>query len=552
MSNDSVTINPVLQRSSGVLFLLAQFAPSLAGLGVFLAGMVVILTGVYPVLPDHLPVLTSSIPLPVVEAAHALASLCGLGLLVLAHGLMRRSQGAWALTLTTLSFAAVFCVLRAVDLGIAAGLLGLAGLVLMMRKSFYRPARAFAEPLSLGSFIAIMAVIGASILAGWLAYADAHMQDNVLLHFGFRGDEPRFWRASVLLSLAAFVMGISRLQAAPDLRVSYAGADKLRSILPIIAREPSAHAWLALLGDKDVLISKSGEAFLMYGARGRTLVAMGDPCGDPAEFPELLWRFRELADQRGGYAAFVNISAQNLPLYLDLGLAIRKLGEEARVDLTQFNTEGKSWRNMRNNRSALLRRGFTVEIIPPEGVNAIMPILAQISDRWRTRQNGPEKGFTLGRFDPNYIRNFPVAVARLDGDIIAFANLWQGADQHEIAVDLMRHLPNAPHGVMDVMFIELMLWAKAQGYHWFSLGGAPLSGLAEHPLAPFWSKLGGLVFRKAKRFYRFEGLRAYKQKFGPQWQPYYIATPTGGVAMKVVLDITALVSQPERVTAPRL
>ena len=40
-----------------------------------------------------------------------------------------------------------------------------------------------------------------------------------------------------------------------------------------------------------------------------------------------------------------------------------------------------------------------------------------------------------------------------------------------------------------------MLWGKAQGYQWFNLGMAPLSGLEEHALAPTWHKLGRMVQR---------------------------------------------------------
>jgi len=45
------------------------------------------------------------------------------------------------------------------------------------------------------------------------------------------------------------------------------------------------------------------------------------------------------------------------------------------------------------------------------------------------------------------------------------------------------------------MLIECMLWGRAQGFRWFNLGMAPLSGLEEHALAPAWHKLGRMVTR---------------------------------------------------------
>ncbi len=68
---------------------------------------------------------------------------------------------------------------------------------------------------------------------------------------------------------------------------------------------------------------------------------------------------------------------------------------------------------------------------------------------------------------------------------------------------------------MDYLFIELMSWGREQGYRWFNLGMAPLSGLDRHPLAPAWHRVGNFVFRHGEHFYNFEGLRRYKAKFDP-------------------------------------
>ena len=87
-----------------------------------------------------------------------------------------------------------------------------------------------------------------------------------------------------------------------------------------------------------------------------------------------------------------------------------------------------------------------------------------------------------------------------------------------------------------------MQWAKAEGYKWFDLGMAPLSGLETHPLGPVWHRVGAMVFRYGEHFYNFEGLRAYKEKFQPVWVPKYVATPGGLVLPKLLLDVAALIS----------
>jgi phosphatidylglycerol lysyltransferase len=111
-----------------------------------------------------------------------------------------------------------------------------------------------------------------------------------------------------------------------------------------------------------------------------------------------------------------------------------------------------------------------------------------------------------------------------------------------MSVDLMRHAPDAPHGVMEYLFAELMLWGKAQGYRAFSFGMAPLSGLEDRTLAPLWNRAGAFLFRHGEHFYNFRGLRQYKAKFDPVWEPRYLASPGGLALPRILANVAALVS----------
>jgi phosphatidylglycerol lysyltransferase len=96
---------------------------------------------------------------------------------------------------------------------------------------------------------------------------------------------------------------------------------------------------------------------------------------------------------------------------------------------------------------------------------------------------------------------------------------------------------------MDYLFTDLMCWGRAQGYQWFNLGMAPLSGFEQRTLAPLWNKVGAFVFRYGDAFYNFQGLRQYKEKFDPLWTTRYLASP-GGVALPVILaNVASLVSR---------
>ena len=121
-------------------------------------------------------------------------------------------------------------------------------------------------------------------------------------------------------------------------------------------------------------------------------------------------------------------------------------------------------------------------------------------------------------------------------------SLWTIAGNEEYSIDMMRYVPNAPDGAMEYLFIKLMLQARQEGYHWFNLGMAPLSGLENRALSPLWNRLGSMVFRHGEHFYNFRGLRQYKDKFDPEWEPRYLASPGGLVLPRVIANTAALIS----------
>src|SRR6185295_14308514 len=219
------------------------------------------------------------------------------------------------------------------------------------------------------------------------------------------------------------------------------------------------------------------------------------------------------------------------------------LGEEARVPLATFDLLGRNRKKLRHAHRRSQDLGFRCEVHPASEVTQHLPELERISAAWLKEKSTREKGFSLGFFDPNYLERLPIALVRgPEGEIVAFANIWPGAPGEEVSIDLMRHTGQAPPGIMDYLFVELMLWGRQQGYGWFNLGMAPFSGLEGRTIAPLWSRLVTLVFRHGEHFYNFQGLRSYKDKFEPVWEPRYLACPGGLALPRVLADVASLVS----------
>jgi phosphatidylglycerol lysyltransferase len=280
----------------------------------------------------------------------------------------------------------------------------------------------------------------------------------------------------------------------------------------------------------------------MYAVQGRTWVALGDPVGPAERIGDLIRRFLEKCDDFGGTPVFYGIRKEYLHRYADFGLTFVKIGEEARVDLTKLTFEGGQASKLRQALRRLEKEGATFRIVPDCDVPPIMDQLRLISDDWLGVKAVAEKGFSLGLFDPEYISRFPVAVVERDGEIQAFANLWPGPQHVELSVDLMRYRHTAPKGIMEPLFAHLLKWGKEQGYLWFSLGMAPLSGFETSPVAPLWNRIGAFLYEHGESLYNFQGLRAYKEKFNPAWEPHYLAYPGGLTLPRILADVSALVA----------
>jgi phosphatidylglycerol lysyltransferase len=373
------------------------------------------------------------------------------------------------------------------------------------------------------------------------AYRHLPYDNELWWQFAFHASAPRSLRGSVVAVMVGAVYGLWRvLRPAPPPFVAPTQTD-LERVAVLVEQSEDTTANLALLGDKNLLFNSDRSACIMFQASGSSWVAMGDPIG-PEELGEsLAWEFMENCDGMAVSPVFYQVTPQRLPLYIDLGLTLSKLGEEARVELGNFGLEGPARADLRQAHRRAIRDGATFEMLPRAEVAAVLPELRAVSDAWLAEKNTAEKRFSLGFFDERYVAHFDVGVVRSKGAVVAFANLWRGGSI-ELSVDLMRYNDAAPKGVIDYMLIECMLWGKEHAFKWFNLGMAPLSGLEEHALAPAWHKLGRMVQRYGETFYNFEGLRKYKEKFDPVWRPRYLAAPDGFAMAGAVLDVTALIS----------
>jgi phosphatidylglycerol lysyltransferase len=526
----------------GVMRWSSPVVPTLAALLTFVSGAVLLFSGATPSTPIRIEYLQKLLPLGVLETSHLLGSLVGTILLVLSHGLVRRYDSAWAITSSLLVFGIAASLLKGLDWE-EATLLAFVLLVLIAgRRQFYRRGSLLHSPLSWSWLAAIFMAVVAAIWLGVFAHKHVEYSNDLWWQVAYRADASRFLRAS-LVSMVTLLLAamMSLFRGKRPKRVSPT-MDELTTARNIIDGQPSADAWLAIVGDKSLLFNEARSGFVMYATSGRSWIALGDPIGSDAVSASLVWDFHELADAHGGLTAFYQVPAASLPMYLQLGLSPIKIGDSARVPLEGFCYEGPKYKHLRQVRHRYERAGFIFDVIAAQDVPAVLPRLREISDQWLAEKHAAEKRFSIGFFSESYLSQTPIAVVKREDEIVAFANVLATEVKDELSVDLMRHVSGVPNGIMDYLFGQLMQSGKEHSFRHFDLGMAPLSGLESRRLAPIWNRIGNTIFRHGEHFYNFEGLRHYKEKFHPCWEPHYLMYPGGLVLSRVLLDLATLIS----------
>ncbi|TWT38353.1 bifunctional lysylphosphatidylglycerol flippase/synthetase MprF [Blastopirellula retiformator] len=521
----------------------SSLLPTLLAFAAFIAGVVLLLSGNTPGIGERITTLKHYIPLSFLEASHFLGSVAGVALLLTARGLQLKLDSAWWGAAFLLVAGIITSLLKGLDYE-AAILLSLVLIALVAcRDQFYRKGSLVHERFSPGWLALLALALVSATWLGFFSYRHVDYQNDLWWEFTFHGDASRFLRASVGVAVVVLVFAIWKLLSrAPGPRTEPPTAAELETVAAIVSQSPRVSSTLALLGDKRFLFSDDNTAFIMYAVERRSWVAMGDPVGPVEQWSELVWKFRELCDRYHGWPVFYQVAPESLSIYLDQGLTLLKLGEDGRVPVRDYSIAGNHFKSLRSTRNKLQKSGYTFEIVPRDQTAELMPRLREISDGWLAEKNSAEKGFSLAFFEEEYLRHFDIAVIRDAEKIVAFANVLANEPKEEASIDLMRYDSSIP-GLMDFLFIELLLWAKEQGYEWFNFGMAPLSGIEDRKLAPMWNKVAGLVYRHGDHFYSFEGLRAYKSKFKPVWTSRYLASPGGWALPQVLADVTRLIGR---------
>lgn len=506
-----------------------------------LAGIVLLSGAAFPNLLARSKLVHDWLPLTVIEASHLASVVVGLTLIAAARGLSLHLERALWLSIVLLGAGASMGLARGLDWGTSL-LLAATALLLFFSRDAFDLKGSLGRQLGAWQWtLALIIALGIYLLLG-LALYDPEALRPLHFHAGVHG--PSYARGALVAVVSVILLLIWTWPRWPRPQLSLptrAELDALRNWLNVHGSNGYSH--LLMLGDKSLFYTDNDRALVGFAAIRNRLIALGDPAGDADAREQAIADFRHFAERAHCTPVFYHVMPENLALYLDNGFALFKLGELARVDLRNFTMSGKSNADRRGAINRGVRLGMIFELVQPPFSIELIDEMRIISDDW-IGENGIEKGFSLGRFDLDYLAQAPVALVRDEqARLQAFASILPSyGHREEYSIDLMRHRTDAPSGTMDFLFVSLMQSAAAEGYDWFSLGLAPLAGVGDTPWASTAEQLARLAFEHGSRFYNYKGLRAFKDKWKPEWQSTYLAYPPQASLSRIQLDIIALVA----------
>ena len=500
-----------------------DFLPHAFAFLIFLGGALLFFSNATPEAAHRMTRLNELMPLWILESSHFLTAVAGAMLLVLARGVQQKLQSAYALSLLFLGAGVLGCLFKGFDFREALTLLVVFGALLPCGRYFTRRTSVFQQRYPPFWVTAILFVLMGSIWTGVFNYRYEDYSTDLWTTFDVVEDAARFLRATLGATATLLIFSIVSLLSPTQPETEIPGPSELAKASEVIRKSRRAPAALALMGDKAFFFNKKNDAFLMYAIEGRIWIVLGDPVGEEKEREDLAIKFKDLCHRKKMWVLFFLVDPQHFQFYLDMGLTVAKVGEEARVPLKSFKLESLASADLRSSHQRFKEKEeYAFEILPAGAGSVLLPELKKVSEEWLSKNKTREMGFSAGFFREDYLQRFPLAIVRREGKVEAFANLLESGAKEEIMADLLRSSHEAPAALEDYLLLETMQWAKEKGFKWFNLGTAPLLNMEESPLAPFKDKVAQILSPYA-HVLNLPDIRKEKEKFNPEWVPKYLA-----------------------------
>ncbi|MEH6406089.1 MAG: phosphatidylglycerol lysyltransferase domain-containing protein [Leeuwenhoekiella sp.] len=532
----------------GVIALLFKkdglFMQLLAPLLLLFLGITNIFSALTPALSYRLKVLRDFIPYDVIEVSNTAVLVIGVILIVSSAALIKGYKNSYYLAMVLASISLVGHFFKGIDYEEAI-LAALTILVLAyQRKTYYIKS----IPLQALKWENALILIASVLIYGTIGFYLLDVR-HFNINFTFVESIVNTFKSFVLLdenlkpltSLGRyFLYSINMLGIASILHFVWLLFRKLKikakidTSEAIIAKQlvrsygNSSMDYFKTYEDKEFYFFEYGEGFISYKTTSSFAVVLENPVlkdFTPEVFIKKINQFERAMLSQNLNVIYYRIPESSIGIYEALNKKTLLLGEDAYVNLETFTLDGGDAKALRNAVNKIVKSGFIFKVNKAPQNDAFLQQLRQVSDSWLKDMERTELGFSQGYFREGELKNQTIlSVENTEGKIMAFLNIIEDSVPGELNFDLMRKTDDAPHGVMDFLFVEMMQNYKELGYRTLCLGMVPLSGIDEPENIA--EQVLKLAYERIKLFSHYKSLRFFKEKFKPYWIKVYAAYDT--------------------------
>lgn len=517
------TGNSINKRFEGIpLELSKSVAHKILVFLLYFSGIIMVLSATIPEVFSQYTLLDKIDILSVRFISETPSLIVGFLLLAVARGMASKVKKAFYPTIILLVVAFSYSLFKNFSWGLSLLLVFLFIFVRFSRGELYREQFVYSwEMLTVDGII--YAVLSILYIVIGLYNSPKVIHQHVHNFLLFPSEKVWFYGLFTIVVVSFFVYLFFRYLSFPNQKMGMLVDDeRVLSVLNTYGGDENSQ--LVFLGDKDIYIYQNDDGedtvVFQFQTYNNKCMIMGMPFGKKADFQEAIKEFMTVADIYGYQLLFYEVQAELITFLHEYGFDFIKMGEEAHVYLPDFSIKGKKNRGSRALMNRYERDEYQFEVVHPPYTELFMTELKQVSDNWLGSRK--EKGYSLGFFSEDYLKRAPIAIVRdKNGTLVGFANIMPTYDKEQATIDLMRYSKDAPPGVMDYLFISLFEYTREEGYDYFNLGMAPLANVGTSKSSFIQERAAYLIYNFSTKFYSFQGLRDYKQKFVSKWIPKY-------------------------------
>jgi lysylphosphatidylglycerol synthetase-like protein (DUF2156 family) len=328
-------------------------------------------------------------------------------------------------------------------------------------------------------------------------------------------------------------------------------------------------------------LAPDGAGLVHYRLVNKVAVVLGDPVCALETGEQVTQSFLDVCARHHWRVAFYQASPAYLATYHALRLRAWKMGEEAMLFPQTFTLQGSAMANVRTSARRAERDGVSIswyDGVPP---SEVMQQLEHVSSAWlehKAGEHAAETGFSTGRLDelmksaeradtiahlsvpphsslravPRFVTGVATTSAGTACAFVTFTPIYGGVTPETTtpgnqssgqgwgwSLDLMRRVPDATPGVMELLLVRALERFQSCGAHVVSFGLVALADTGQE-MTPVERKLVSLATDGLHLMEHRETLFNFKQKFQPSWQSRYLVTNTTLALPKIALAVLRL------------